>query len=94
MEDKATEELFFICNKDFMEIHSAIFVVLRVQILQSHSANFVKQAYANCTLIDKGINNKKRKIRKDVFFLFLPNNNLSSCLSSATNFNHELILTT
>jgi len=54
-----------------MEIHSAIFVVLRVQILQSHSANFVKQAYANCTLIDKGINNKKRKIRKDVFFLLL-----------------------
>ena len=33
------------------------------------------------------VNNKKRKIRKDVFFLFLPNNNLSSCLSSATNFN-------
>lgn len=71
MEDKATEGLFFICNKDFMEIHSANFVVLRVQILQSHSANFVKQAYANCTLIDKGINNKKRKIRKDVVFLLL-----------------------
>jgi hypothetical protein len=77
MEDKATEGLFFICNKDFMEIHSAIFVVLRVQILQSHSANFVKQAYANCTLIDKGINNKKRKISKDLLYIFIPNKNLS-----------------
>ncbi len=63
--------MFFICNKDFMRNHSANFVVLRVQILQSHGANFVKQAYANCTLIDKGINNKKREIRKDVFFFLL-----------------------